>query len=161
MPGITPNQKITQIKMFGEDWIEVKLVGDTFDDCAVAAKKYTEENAMTFIPPFDNLKIVEGQGTVAIEILEDEPTVDFLFLPVGVGGLSAGVGAYFKTFSPNTTIVGLEPEGAPSMFEAIKAGHPVTLGNIERFVDIASVKRVGDIIFSNLRRSVGRYAPGR
>ena len=82
MPVITPNQKITQTKMFGEEWIEVKLVGDTFDDCAIAAKKYTEENALTFIPPFDDLKIVEGQGTMGIEILEDEPVVDFLFLPV-------------------------------------------------------------------------------
>ena len=147
MPVITPNQKITQTKMFGEEWIEVKLVGDTFDDCAIAAKKHTEENALTFIPPFDDLKIVEGQGTMGIEILEDEPVVDFLFLPVGGGGLSAGVGAYFKTFSPKTIIVGIEPEGAPSMFEALKAGHPVTLDNLERFVDGAAVKRVGDIIF--------------
>jgi len=154
MPVITPNQKITQTKMFGEEWIDVKLVGDTFDDCAIAAKKYTEENALTFIPPFDDLKIAEGQGTVGIEILEDEPEVDFLFVPVGGGGLSAGVGTYFKTFSPKTTIVGVEPEGAPSMLEAIKAGHPVTLENIERFVDGASVKRVGDIIFPICREAL-------
>src|SRR5665647_1058051 len=147
MPVITPNQKITQTKMFGEEWIEVKLVGDTFDDCAIAAKQYTEENGLTFIPPFDDLKIIEGQGTMAIEILEDEPVVDFLFIPVGGGGLSAGVGTYFKTFSPKTTIIGVEPEGAPSMYEALKAGHPVTLENIERFVDGAAVKRVGDITF--------------
>ena len=68
MPVITPNQKIKQTKMFGEDYIEVKLVGDTYDDCAIAAKKYTDENAMTFIPPFDDYKIIEGQGTVAVEI---------------------------------------------------------------------------------------------
>lgn len=147
MPVITPNQKIHQTKMFGEEWIEVKLVGDTFDDCATAAKKYTEENSLTFIPPFDDLRIIEGQGTVGIEILEDEPLVDFLFVPVGGGGLSAGVGSYFKTFSPGTTVIGLEPEGAPSMFEALKAGHPVTLENVERFVDGAAVKRVGDVIF--------------
>ena len=147
MPVITPNQKIHQTKMFGEEWIEVKLVGDTFDDCATAAKKYTDENSLTFIPPFDDLRIIEGQGTVGIEILEDEPLVDFLFVPVGGGGLSAGVGSYFKTFSPGTTIIGLEPEGAPSMFEALKAGHPVTLENVERFVDGAAVKRVGDVIF--------------
>ena len=147
MPVITPNQKIHQTKMFGEEWIEVKLVGDTFDDCATAAKKYTEENSLTFIPPFDDLKIVEGQGTVGIEILEDESVVDFLFIPVGGGGLSAGVGSYFKIFSPGTTIIGLEPEGAPSMYEALQAGHPVTLENVERFVDGAAVKRVGDIIF--------------
>jgi threonine dehydratase len=148
MPVITPNQKINQTKMFGEDFIEVKLVGDTFDDCAVAAKKYTEENGLTFIPPFDDYKIIEGQGTVAVEILEDRNDIDYVFVPVGGGGLSAGVGAYFKTYSPKTKIIGLEPEGAPSMFEALKAGHPVTLDNIDRFVDGAAVKRIGDVTFS-------------
>jgi threonine dehydratase len=148
MPVITPNQKINQTKMFGEDFIEVKLVGDTFDDCAVAAKKYTEENGLTFIPPFDDYKIIEGQGTVAVEILEERNDIDYVFVPVGGGGLSAGVGAYFKTYSPKTKIIGLEPEGAPSMFEALKAGHPVTLDNIDRFVDGAAVKRIGDVTFS-------------
>ncbi len=148
MPIITPNQKVSQTKMFGENFIEVKLTGDTYDDCAVAAKKYTEEKGMTFIPPFDDIKIIEGQATVGIEILEDQSEIDFLFIPVGGGGLSAGVGSYFKTFSPRTKLVGLEPEGAPSMLEALKAGKPVTLENIERFVDGASVKRVGDITFS-------------
>ena len=148
MPVITPNQKISQTKMFGEDWIEINLVGDTFDDCAVAAKRYTEENGMTFIPPFDDLKIIEGQGTMAGEILEEESAIDYLFVPVGGGGLSAGVGSYFKTFSPATKIIGLEPEGAPSMFEALKAGRPLTLEDIDRFVDGAAVKRVGDISFS-------------
>ena len=173
MPVITPNQKISQTKMFGEDNVTVKLVGDTFDDCAIAAKKYTEENNMVFIPPFDDYKIIEGQGTVGVEILEQlneeenyshqsslqsspflSPlgriggAADFLFIPVGGGGLSAGVGTYFKTFSPKTKIIGVEPEGAPSMFEALKAGHPVTLDNIERFVDGAAVKRVGEITFT-------------
>lgn len=147
MPIITPNQKVSQTKMFGDGFIEVRLTGDTFDDCAVAARQYTGENGMTFIPPFDDLRIIEGQATVGIEILEDRSDIDFLFIPVGGGGLSAGIGAYFKTFSPKTKIIGLEPEGAPSMFEAIKAGHPVTVENIERFVDGASVKRVGDITF--------------
>ena len=148
MPIITPNQKVSQTKMFGENFIEVKLTGDTYDDCAIAAKKYTAEKGMTFIPPFDDIKIIEGQATVGIEILEDQSEIDFLFIPVGGGGLSAGVGSYFKTFSPRTKLVGLEPEGAPSMLEALKAGKPVTLENIERFVDGASVKRVGDITFS-------------
>jgi threonine dehydratase len=148
MPAITPNQKITQTKMFGEDCIEVRLVGDTFDDCAIAAKKYTAENGLTFIPPFDDYKIIEGQGTVGAEILDAQSTIDFLFLPVGGGGLSAGVGSYFKTFSPKTKIIGIEPAGAPSMKEALKAGHPVTLQNIDSFVDGAAVKRVGDITFS-------------
>ena len=148
MPIITPNQKVSQTKMFGDGFVEVRLTGDTYDDCAVAAKQYTEENKMTFIPPFDDIRIIEGQATVGMEILEDQSDIDYLFVPVGGGGLSAGVGAYFKMFSPKTKVIGLEPEGAPSMLAALKAGHPVTLDNIERFVDGASVKRVGDISFS-------------
>lgn len=148
MPIITPNQKVSQTKMFGENFIEVKLTGDTYDDCAVAARQYTLENDMTFIPPFDDIRIIEGQATVGIEIMEDRSDIDFLFVPVGGGGLSAGVGSAFKTFSPKTKIIGMEPEGAPSMYEALKAGKPVTLDNIERFVDGAAVKRVGDLTFS-------------
>ena len=148
MPIITPRQKVNQTKMFGEDNIGIKLVGDTFDDCAISAIQFTEENGMTFIPPFDDHRIIEGQGTVAVEILADKPGIDYVFVPVGGGGLSAGVGSYFKTFSPKTKIIGLEPEGAPSMYEALKAGRPVTLSHIERFVDGAAVKRVGDLTFS-------------
>ncbi|MEO7531379.1 MAG: threonine ammonia-lyase [Sediminibacterium sp.] len=148
MPIITPKQKISQTKMFGEGFIEIRLIGDTYDDCAVAAKQYTFENGMTFIPPFDDIRIIEGQATVGIEIMEDRSDIDFLFVPVGGGGLSAGVGSAFRTFSPKTKIIGMEPEGAPSMYEALKAGKPVTLDNIERFVDGASVKRVGDLTFS-------------
>lgn len=148
MPIITPKQKVNQTKMFGEGFIEVKLVGDTFDDCSLAAQRFTEQNAMTFIPPFDDFRIIEGQGTVGVEILDEEPQIDYLFLPVGGGGLAAGVGSYFKTFSPNTKVIGLEPEGAPAMFKSIKAGKPVTLDSLDRFVDGAAIKRVGDITFS-------------
>ena len=157
MPIITPKQKISQTKMFGENFIEIKLVGDTFDDCAIAAKQFTEENGMTFIPPFDDYKIIEGQGTVGVEILEDQSDIDYLFVPVGGGGLSAGVGSYFKTYSPKTKIIGLEPEGAPAMFEALKAGHPVTLDAIERFVDGRSEeRRVGKECSSSCR---SRWSP--
>lgn len=148
MPIITPNQKVRQTQMHGENNIEIKLVGDTFDDCAIAAKQYTEEKGMTFIPPFDDYRIIEGQGTVGVEILEELSDIDFLLLPVGGGGLCAGVGSYFKTYSPKTRIIGLEPEGAPSMTEALKAGHPVTLPEIDRFVDGAAVKRIGDLTFN-------------
>lgn len=151
MPIITPKQKVNQTRMFGEDNVEIVLIGDTFDDCAAAAKQFTEENNMTFIPPFDDLRIIEGQATVAVEILEDLSDIDYVFVPVGGGGLSAGVGSYFKTYSPRTKVIGVEPEGAPSMYEALKAGQPVTLDSIERFVDGASVKRVGDITFSICR----------
>jgi len=148
MPFVTPNQKVHQTKMFGEDFVEVILTGDTFDDCAASAKKYTAEHGMVFIPPFDDYKIIEGQATVGVEILEDQPQVDYLFIPVGGGGLSAGVGSYFKTFSPQTKIIGIEPAGAPAMYESKLAGKPITLDSIDRFVDGAAVKRVGDITFS-------------
>src|SRR5450432_1322379 len=148
MPFVTPNQKVHQTKMFGEDFVEVILTGDTFDDCAVAAKKYTLENGMVFIPPFDDYKIIEGQATVGVEILEDLADIDYLFVPVGGGGLSAGVGSYFKMFSPQTKVIGIEPAGAPAMYESKLAGKPVTLESIDRFVDGAAVKRVGDITFS-------------
>jgi threonine dehydratase len=147
MPIITPQQKVQQTKLFGEDYIEIKLVGDTFDDCAIAAKEFTLQNDLTFIPPFDDYRIIEGQSTVGVEILEEQSDIDYLFLPIGGGGLCAGVGSYFKTFSPKTKIIGLQPEGAPSMKAALDAGHPVTLQTIERFVDGAAVKRVGDITF--------------
>ncbi len=148
MPIITPKQKVDQTKMFGENFVEIKLIGDTFDDCAIAAKRYTAEHQLVFIPPFEDLRIIEGQATVALEILEDLSDIDFLFVPVGGGGLASGTGTYFKTYSPKTQIIGLEPEGAPSMAEAFKAGHPVTLDVIDRFVDGAAVKRSGDITFS-------------
>jgi len=151
MPIITPKQKVDQTRMFGEDFVEIKLIGDTYDDCAIAAKKFTAENDMVFIPPFEDLRIIEGQATVALEILEDLSEIDYLFVPVGGGGLASGVGTYFKTYSPKTRIIGLEPEGAPSMAEAFKAGQPVTLDKIDRFVDGAAVKRTGDLTFSICR----------
>ena len=151
MPVITPKQKINQTRMFGEDAIEIRLAGDNYDECAVAAKAYTQENRMTFIPPFDDIRIIEGQATVGLEILQELQHVDMIFLPVGGGGLSAGVGLAFKTFSPHTRVIGLEPEGAPSMKEAFRHGHPVTLDHIDRFVDGAAVKRVGDLTFSICR----------
>lgn len=156
MPVITPRQKVNQTRMFGEDNVIIKLVGDTFDDCAIAAKKYTAEHGMTFIPPFDDYKIIEGQGTLAAEILEDVDTVDYLFVPIGGGGLSAGVGSYFSTYSPGTKIIGLEPEGAPSMLAAFKAGHPVTLDSIDRFVDGAAVKRVGELTYPICRQTLSQ-----
>jgi threonine dehydratase len=147
MPVITPKQKINQTRMFGEDAVEIRLVGDNFDECAEAAKAYTEQNKMTFIPPFEDERIIEGQSTVGLEILQDLNHIDFIFLPVGGGGLAAGVGLVFKNFSPSTKVIGIEPEGAPSMKEAFRHGHPVTLEHIDRFVDGAAVKRVGDLTY--------------
>lgn len=147
MPIVTPRQKVTQVTMFGGDNIQIKLVGDTFDDCSAEAQAFTKLHGMTFIPPFDDAKIIEGQGTVAVEILEDQAHIDYLFVPVGGGGLAAGVGTYFKTYSPKTKIIGVEPEGAPSMLRALENGGPVTLTEIERFVDGAAVKRVGNLTY--------------
>ena len=148
MPVITPNQKISQTKMFGENFIKVILTGDTYEDCALAAKRFAAEKQMTFIPQFDDYKIIEGQGTVGVEILQDLSRVDYLFVPVGGGGLASGVGAYFESVSPETQVIGVEPEGAPSLLEALKAGAPVSLDSIDTFVDGAAVKRIGDITFS-------------
>jgi threonine dehydratase len=147
MPEITPKQKIKQTEMFGGDHIEIVLVGDTFDDCMKEALKFTTEREMTFIPPFDNLKIIEGQGTVGVEIFEDLPEVDVVVLPIGGGGLASGVGSYLKNIKPSVRLIGVEPEGAPSMKHAFSQGSPVTLDYIDRFVDGAAVKRVGALNF--------------
>ena len=147
MPEITPKQKVKQTEMFGGDHIEIVLVGDTFDDCMKEALQYTAANQMTFIPPFDNLKIIEGQGTVGVEIFEDLPEVDVVVLPIGGGGLASGVGSYLKNIKPSVQVIGVEPEGAPSMKHAFSQGCPVTLEYIDRFVDGAAVKRVGTLNF--------------
>ncbi len=148
MPSVTPKQKINQVKIFGGDHIEIVLTGDTFDACQQEARAYTESHDRVFIPPFDHKKVIEGQATVGIEILEEIDDVDYLFLPVGGGGLCSGVGQYFRQYSPETKIIGVEPKGAPSMTKALEAGHPVLLDEIANFVDGASVKRVGDLTFA-------------
>lgn len=147
MPAITSKQKINQVKMFGNGLVEIVLIGDTFDECQAHALIYAKENNKEFIPPFDHPKVISGQGTVGKEILDEQKEIDFLFAPVGGGGLGAGVGTYFKAHSPNTKIIGVEPEGAPSLKEALKAGKPVTLEKIQRFVDGAAVKKIGDLTF--------------
>ena len=147
MPAITPKQKINQVRMFGGGSIEIVLTGDTFDECQAHALEFAKEKNRVFIPPFDHPKVIEGQGTVGKEILDEMRGIDYIFIPIGGGGLCAGVGSYFKTHSPETRIVGVEPKGAPSMKEAIKAGRPVKLEKIQRFVDGASVQKVGDLTF--------------
>ncbi len=147
MPEITPKQKVNQTKIFGNGMVEIVLVGDTFDDCLAEALEYTQLHQLTFVPPFDNLQIVEGQGTVGVEILEDLPDVEAIIMPVGGGGLSAGVGQYMRQQKQNVLLIGTEPEGAPSMYQAFAQQEPVTLPSINRFVDGASVKRVGAITY--------------
>lgn len=147
MPEITPRQKIKQTEMFGGDNIKIVLIGDTFDDCMKEALIYTAAHKMVFIPPFDNAKIIEGQGTVGVEIYQDLPETEVLIMPIGGGGLASGVGSYFKNINPKVQLIGVEPEGAPSMNQALKNGCPVTLEYIDRFVDGAAVKRVGSLTF--------------
>ncbi|RAJ28850.1 threonine ammonia-lyase IlvA [Pedobacter cryoconitis] len=147
MPEITPRQKIKQTEMFGGDNIKIILVGDTFDDCMKEALVYTTEHQMVFVPPFDNIKVIEGQGTVGVEIYQDLPETEVIVMPIGGGGLASGVGSYFKNINPQIKLIGVEPEGAPSMNQALKNGSPVTLDYIDRFVDGAAVKRVGNLNF--------------
>ena len=154
MPAITPKQKINQVKMFGGDNTEIILIGDTFDECQHHALLHARNHYMEFIPPFDHLKIIEGQGTVGKEILQDQSEIDYIFVPVGGGGLCAGISNYFNTLSPQTKIIGVEPQGAPSMTEALKAGKPVVLDKIQNFVDGASVKKVGDITFEYCKDAI-------
>tara|TARA_R110002072_G_scaffold222503_7_gene379505 strand:+ start:11368 stop:12630 length:1263 start_codon:yes stop_codon:yes gene_type:complete len=149
MPSPTPKQKINQVKMFGEEYVEVVLIGDSFDDAQYAAKLESERLQKTFIHPFDDEKIIEGQATVGLEILEQakEP-IDYIFVPVGGGGLSSGLSSYIKQISPNTKIIGVEPDGAPSMSTSIKSGKNTSIENIDNFVDGAAVKRVGNLNFA-------------
>lgn len=148
MPTTTPKQKVNQVKMFGTNHVEVILTGDTFDDAFHEAVKFGKKNNKVFVHPFDDEKIIEGQATVGVEILEDtKEKIDYLFVPVGGGGLASGVGSYFKQISPSTRIIGVEPEGAPAMKESLKKGKVVTLNKIDKFVDGAAVKKVGNLNF--------------
>lgn len=156
MPEITPKQKIDQTRMFGEGMVEIILVGDTFDDCLREALLYTEANEMTFIPPFDNQNVIEGQGTVGVEILEDLEDVEVVLVPMGGGGLAAGAGSYMKQVRPELTIIGVEPLGAPSMTRALENGGPVTLETVNSFIDGAAVKRMGELTFSICRDIVDK-----
>lgn len=155
MPANTPGQKIDSVKYFGRDSIEIRLTGDTFDEAAAAAKAFASENAMTFIAPFDDPEIIEGQGTVAYEIIEAmkkrKVTLDYVFVPIGGGGLAAGAGLYIKHASPSTKVIGVEPAGAASMKAAFAEGHPVTLEHIDTFVDGCAVARAGNITYKVCR----------
>jgi threonine dehydratase len=148
MPATTPKQKIRQVEMFGKENVEVVLTGDTYDAADQAAREDCQKTGMAFIHPFDDPQIIEGQATVGLEILQDsKEQIDFIFIPVGGGGLAAGVGAYFKQTNPQTKIIGVEPAGAPSMKKSFEAGKVMELQNIDKFVDGAAVQKVGEITF--------------
>ncbi|MDU2242968.1 MAG: threonine ammonia-lyase IlvA, partial [Paenibacillus sp.] len=165
MPSTTPNQKIKQVKRFGGEHVEVVLIGDTYDDAYAEAMKACREGGMTFIHPFDDPKIVAGNGTIGMEIMESLTTpADYVFVTIGGGGLVSGVGTYLKTVSPETKIIGVEPSGAASMTEALKQKQVVTLESIDKFVDGAAVKRVGDLnyeICANLLDDIVQVPEGK
>ena len=153
MPVTTPKQKINQVKMFGGEQIEVVLAGDTFDEANAAAELACQKEGKTFIPPFNDPKIIEGQATVGLEILQQSSTaIDYIFVPIGGGGLASGIGAVYKQMSPHTKIIGVEPAGAASMKLSIERGEVTSLGEIDKFVDGAAVQRVGDITFDICRQ---------
>jgi len=155
MPATTPRQKIRQVEMFGKEFVEVILTGDTYDAADNAAKEDCKKTGMAFIHPFDDPQIIEGQATVGLEILQDsKEQIDYIFIPVGGGGLAAGVGAYFKQMNPQTKIIGVEPAGAPSMKKSFEAGKVIDLQNIDKFVDGAAVQKVGEITFEICRKVV-------
>lgn len=148
VPGTTPRQKRERITAIGGDLVELVLIGDTFDDAAEAAADDAERTGATQVPPFDHPLIMAGQGTVALEAAEQLRSehgreMGTMVLPVGGGGLLGGCGAWLRERSPSTRIVGVEPAGAVSMAAALRAGRPVTLHELDRFVDGAAVRRVG------------------
>lgn len=160
MPATTPKQKIRQVEMFGKENVSVILEGDTYDDSYQLAMEDCRKTGMIFIHPFDDQDIIEGQATVGLEIQQDtKEQIDYLFIPIGGGGLAAGVGAYFKQVSPTTKIIGVEPAGAPSMQRSLEAGHVITLEKIDKFVDGAAVQKVGDITFEVCKKVVDQIQP--
>ncbi|WP_210134938.1 threonine ammonia-lyase IlvA [Staphylococcus sp. GDX8P80P] len=162
MPVTTPLQKVNQVKFFGSKNVKIVLTGDTFDDCLKEALAYTKQNHMTFIDPFNNVNTIAGQGTLAKEILNqsnhDAITFDYLFAAIGGGGLISGISTYLNQYSPQTKIIGVEPTGASSMYESVVVQNKVvTLDHIDKFVDGASVARVGDITFNIANQYVDDY----
>ena len=148
MPKTTPKQKIKQVQLFGKSFVEIVLVGDTFDDAYRHALDDATLNKLVFVHPFDDLQVIAGQGTVGLEILQaTKQAIDYIFIPIGGGGLAAGLSTVFKQLSPDTKIIGVEPGGAPSMKTSIDLGINTALENIDKFVDGAAVKQVGHLTF--------------
>ncbi|AZJ31485.1 L-threonine ammonia-lyase [Tenacibaculum mesophilum] len=155
MPAPTPKQKVEQVKMFGGDFVDIRLIGDTFDDAYKAAKLLCDSLQKTFVHPFDDEKIIEGQATVGLEILQQlQQPIDYVFVPVGGGGLASGLSSVFKLLSPRTKIIGVEPAGAPSMKKSLEANKNVVLENIDKFVDGAAVQQVGALTYKICRENL-------
>ena len=152
MPVTTPQQKIHKTRIFGGDAIEIRLVGDYFDDTLTAAQEYCTREGAHFLSPFDDADVIEGQASVAIEVLEQlGHAPDLMVLPVGGGGLSAGITKCLAEEAPQTGVRYVEPEGGASLKAALAAGRPVSLSQVDAFVDGAAVARIGALPFAALK----------
>lgn len=148
MPTTTPKQKISQVELFGRDFVEIILVGDTFDDSYHQSVICAEQENRAFIHPFDDELVIAGQGTVAVEILNDcDENIDFVFGSIGGGGLISGLSTYIKSISPATKMIGVEPLGAASMKTSLEHKRVTPLEEIDKFIDGAAVKCVGNKSF--------------
>lgn len=155
MPTTTPAQKIKQVRLFGKEWVDVEMVGDTYDDASDAAKRFVEDNNSVFVHPFNDEKVIAGQGTVGLEVVNDANfNIDYLLFAIGGGGLASGVSTVFKQLSPDTQLIGVEPLGSPSMKVSIEKGEVTTLDQIDKFVDGAAVRRVGEKTFEICKDSL-------
>ena len=154
VPGTTPRQKRDRIAALGGEMVDLVVTGDTYDEAAAAALAHARDTGATLVPAFDAVPTVVGQGTVALELLEQLPaSPDVVVLPVGGGGLLAGCATWLRQHSPDTRIVGVEPAGAASMAAALAAGEPVELPQLDTFVDGAAVRRAGEVTFPLVRNS--------
>jgi threonine dehydratase len=156
MPKITTKQKINKVEKIGGKYVKIFLEGNNFDESFEISKKYSIEKKKEFVHPFDDEKVIEGQATVGVEIIHEMNNIhiDYLFLPIGGGGLSAGVSTFIKEVSPLTKIIGVEPLGAASMTEAFKQNKVITLDKINTFVDGASVKKVGELNYPICKKNL-------
>jgi threonine dehydratase len=145
------------VKSFGENWVEIVVIGDTFDAAFDQALRNSEETKAIFIPPFDDEWVIKGQATIGLEILDQlDESIDIVLAPVGGGGLAAGLCSVFSEKSPSTKVIGVEPSGAPSMTKAFTEGMPVKLEQIDTFVDGAAVKRVGNLNFEICKKNLNQ-----
>lgn len=159
MPAITPTQKIDRVRHFGGEFIEIRLIGNSYDDASAAAQAHCQRQHAVFVHPFDDRLTIAGQGTIGKEIHEDlAGGVDVVVAAVGGGGLISGVATYLKQQDPGIAVFGAEPSGCPSMSESLRAGSVVTLDEIDTFVDGVAVKRVGDLPFELCQKYVDRVA---
>lgn len=151
MPTITPLIKVNRTKSYGA---EVVLHGDVYDDACAYAYELAEKHGYTFVHPFDDLDVATGQGTIAMEIVQELPTVDYILVPIGGGGLVTGVSTLAKMLNPKIKVIGVEPAAAASMTAALAAGEVVSLDSADTIADGTAVKRVGEKIFPYVQENV-------